>query len=307
MSLENDEPTGNISGIDADALMQEIESGSRDIPMTAPAESAPAAQTPAPQATPPAPTADEIEFQHEGKPIKISRTDPKFTTWLQQGYNYAQRAQLLNQERAKFDTERQTLEKQYSPYKTVDEYAKQNPDWWTHVQQSFEQRNAQPKAGDSPELAQVKAQIRQEIMAELKPIQDKFTSIEQKEQAEQVAREDQALGTEIQSIREKYSNLDWATPDEAGMTLEQRIVKHAIDNKIESFRAAFRDYSFDHLAKLHEERGKETIQQDLQKRQKLGIIGQSSTPKKGIQPAQSVKNKSYDDLYREALSEMNAG
>ena len=305
MSLEKDEPTGNIEGIDADALMQEIEAGgNREIPMSAPAPKEQPTQ-PTPEGTAPAAPSDEIEFQHEGKPVKISRTDPKFMTWLSQGYNYAQRAQALNQERAKFDQDRQALEKQYTPYKTVDEYAKQNPEWWSHVQQAFEQRDAQPKPGDTPELAQIKAQIRQEIMAEIKPIQEKFTSIEQREAAERVKQEDQALGAEIQSIREKYSNLDWQTPDEAGMTLEQRIIKHAIDNKIESFRAAFRDYSFDHLAKLHEERGKETIQQDLKKRQSLGIIGQSSTPKKGVQQASTVKNKSYEDLFREALSEMS--
>lgn len=309
MTLERDEPTGNISGIDADALLSSIESGgNHDIPMHGPEEpAAPAAQgAETPEAQPkaetqPAPTpADEIEFQHDGKAIKIARNDPRLITWLQQGYNYPQ---AIAKERQRVEQERQAFEKQYSPYKTIDEYAKQNPDWWSHVQQAFEQRDAQPKAGDSPELAQIKAQLRQEIMAEIKPIQEKFTSIEQKEQAEQVAREDQALGSEIQSIREQYSNLDWQSPDQAGMTLEQRIIKHAIENKIESFRAAFRDYSFDHLAKLHEERGKETVQKDIQQRQKLGIIGQSSTPKKGIKPAENVKTKSYDDLMREAKEE----
>jgi hypothetical protein len=73
------------------------------------------------------------------------------------------------------------------------------------------------------------------------------------------------------------------------------------------FRAAFRDYYNDHLLGKAKEEGKELVSKELQKRTKLGILGESPKPSKGLTVAAGVKNKSYNDLVQEALAELNGG
>lgn len=292
--IEREEPTGNIDGIDADALLAEVENGSsRNIPMEAPkADPVAAAATPAP-------TISDFEFEYNGKQIKVPYQDPKVKTWAAQGYDYSQKMAQFNQQKAEF-------EKSFSPYKLIDDFAKQNPDWWEHVEKSYQARKqsgATPNASANPDLQALTAQIKAELENELKPIKDNFEQTKLKEQQAKIQSEDQALENEIKSIREQYKDLDWDTKDQTGQSLEMKVVKHAIDNDIKNFRAAFRDYNHENLIKRAQESGKSLQTKELQKRTKLGIIGESSTPKKGINPAEGVKNKSYNDLLRESLEE----
>jgi hypothetical protein len=301
---ENDEPTGQTEGIDVDALMEQIDAAPDGNLPADPAKADPAgaegAQTPAAQA-PQYPK--EIELTIGGKPIKAPWE--KALQWAQQGYDYSQKMASFNQDRAKWDDERKGFEKTISPYKAIDEYAKQNPDWWKHVESAYQSRTTgqPPGASANPDLESVKAALKAELEAEFKPIKEQFTSIQEEKAAKAREAEDTALSTEVQSIQEKYPNLDWKSVDENGHSLEQRVLKHGMDNNIPSFRAAFRDYTHDDLLKLHEERGKENQVKELQKQRKQGLLGSSPTPKKGIARAEGVKNKSYEDLMREALTE----
>lgn len=292
--LTQDEPTGSIEGIDADALLNEIESGGNtERPMTTQQEGGGEGKP----ATPP-PAAAELEFDYQGKAVKVPYTDPRAKQWAQQGYDYSQRMAAFKQEREKWESER----KAYDPYKTVDQYAKENPDWWQHVMQAYQSRTSgQAQGAASPDL-----QAFQKELQELKQFKATF---EEKQTAERIQKEDSQLDAEIKSIREQHKDLDWDGKDENGQTLEQRVIAHAMKLGFKGynageFRAAFRDYNHDHFLKLAQERGKEAQQKELQKRTKLGIIGTSPTPKKGVQSAEGVKNKNYNDLLAEAKEEL---
>lgn len=297
MNLANDEnPTGDMDGIDADALLSQIEaSGSGEIPMHAPE---PKETQEAP--TQNSPTAAELEFLYGDKAVKVPFTDPRVKQWASQGYDYAQKMAEFNRRNGEFEA----LQKSHAPYKAIDEYAKQNPDWWKHVESSFEARKlgGAPAASANQDLEALKAQLKAELESEFKPIKEFHTNFVEKEQ-------DERLGQEIESIRKEYANLDWDTPDQQGQSLEQRVVKHAIEMGLDGskkghFRAAFRDFNHEHLVKNAEDKGKEQINKELQKRTKLGLLGASPTPKKGIAQAEGVKNKSWNDLEREALEEL---
>lgn len=300
MSFEREEPTGSIEGIDADALLSEVEGGNnREIPMhgeTAPAESAPASQE---QPKTAAQAAAELAFKYGEQEIKVPYTDPRLSQWASQGYDYAQKMQAFKAEQARIQQEWSEREKTISPYKTIDEFAKQNPEWWAHVQHSWEQRSQGGQAGapgSNPEF--------ETLRKELNDLKQFKTSFEQEKIAQKQCQEDQALESEMKSIREKHADLDWQTPDADGLTLEARVVKHAVANGINSFRAAFRDYHHDHFEQRWKEQGKEAVIKDVQKRTKLGIIGESPTSKKGPQPPTNFKKQSYDDLMREAKEEL---
>ncbi len=282
------DPTGNLEGIDADALLEQIENG--EAAHAAPPEAtAPVQEAPAP------PAGDEFAFTWNGKEIKAPRE--KALQWAQQGYDYAQKMAEYNRRNSELENVRKDFDQRYSLYQKVDELAKQNPEWWNQIQQAYQARMQGGSEGEGAPLPDW-------ITNKLNQYDQFISSIKEKEAAQQRQTEDTQLDTEIKSIRETYKDLDWDSPNETGFSLEQRVLDHAIKNGIQSFRAAFRDYNHEHLVKLAEDRAKENTNKELQKRTKQGLLGQSPTPKKGFQPAEGVKNKSWNDLEREALEEL---
>lgn len=291
--LTQDEPTGNTSGIDADALLAQVESGQevRQAPVEGTTTEPQAAQAaPSPQPTP-----DEYEFTWNGKQVKADRS--KILQWANQGYDYAQKMAEFNKRNAEVEHIKQELRKTYEPFEQINKYAQQNPAWWNHVTQSYETRfqNGQQ---------QQQTQIPNELLSKLDSLEKFKSEFEQRVSQEQREKEDHLLAQEVESIRKQYPNIDFDTPDAEGWTLEKRVMKHAVDNGINSFRAAFRDLRHDDLVKLAQEKAKEETAKTLQTRTKQGIIGKTQTPTKGLARAENVKSKSYDSLRDEALREL---
>ena len=220
---------------------------------------------------------EEWKFSWNGKDIVPDSRD-KVLTWASQGYNYSQRMGELNKTHAQRMAEAEAraqkaaeLEKKYSPFATVNEYAEKNPAWWAHVQQAFEQRQAQDK-GIDPNLAQVLNPLQQKLSELESSLQQRQQLEEQQKQAAQMQQEDQALDAEIGEIRKQYPNIDLSAFDQqTGLTLEQRICKHGVENGIQSFRAAFRDYLHDQLVNQHSAETKKQQVKAVQAQTKAGI------------------------------------
>lgn len=295
------EPTGDMSGIDVDSLMSEIESGgNHERPMSDPAvEAAPPAAADGTQS--PTQTQSEIEFTWNGKQIKAPLDKAK--QWASQGYDYAQKMAEHNRqqhERAQRETWAKTAEERYKP---IDEYVQQNPEFWEHVTQTWQQKQlqGQGEGGIDPANPFV-----QKLLTEINEVKEFKNSIQEQQQQEARLKEDQALETEIKSIREQYKDLDFDTVQADGTSLETRVIQHAVNNGIKNFATAFRDLLHDELLKKAEERGKEQITKDIQKRNKSGLLGTSPTPTRGVSQAEDIKTKSYDRLLQEALGELGA-
>lgn len=294
--LTQDEPTGNTTTVDADALLAQIESGQEV--RQAPSEGAPVTSTEAaPTETAQAPVADEYEFTWNGKQIKADRT--KILQWANQGYDYAQKMSEFNKRNAEIERIKQDLKTTYEPYEQINQYAQKNPAWWNHVTQQWDQRYSN---GQQPQ--QQGQQLPNELLQKLDSLEKFKSEFEQKVSQEQREKEDHFLAQEVESIRKQYPSLDFDTPDADGWSLEKRVMKHAVDNGINSFRAAFRDLRHDDLVKLAQEKAKEETAKTLQTRTKQGIIGKTQTPTKGLARAENVRSKSYDSLRDEALREL---
>ena len=252
-------------------------------------------------AAPQAPV-DEFTLKVNGQEIKANRE--KVLQWAQMGYGYPQKAAELQkaqeevnrklQEKEKYWSE---LEQKWSPYKQVDEYATQNKDWWEHVQSQYQQKKSATQV--NPEIESLKQEL-----ADIKKFKDEIVT---EKTLEKNKKEDADLDMEVSETMKQYPNIDFKTIDETGKSLEAKIVKHAIDNNIASFRVAFRDFYHDHLLSKAEERGKEAVAKDLQKRTKLGVLSESPKSTKGFKVATDLRSKSYNDLLQEALDENTAG
>ena len=292
------EPTGNTAGIDVDGLMNSIES-TGEAPSADPApdmaEAAPAQAQSQSQAAP-SPTAQEIEFSWNGKQIKAPVTDPRVRQWASQGYDYAQKMADFNRRQQEIAQREQELTGRYG---AIDEYVRQNPQFWEHVTQEWQRQQMGGQVDpNNPVVKQL-----QSLQQEISQVKEFKQTIEQERLQLQRQQEDQALEGEIKSIREQYPDIDLAAPGADGASLEHRVIRHALDNNIKSFRAAFRDLLHDDLVKRAEDRGKEAVSKELQKRQKSGLLGTSPTPTKGLSQAENIKSKSYEALLDEAIAE----
>lgn len=253
------------------------------------------------QAATPAPP-QEFEFTWNGKPIKAPID--RITQWASQGYDYAQKMAEFKAKHSEFEQAQKQFEDRISPYRQIDEYAKQNPQWWDHVTQAWETRESMSQDPNNPLAAEL-----QRVQQQLKEVLEFKNQEIQKREEVRIKDEDSKLESEIQSIREQFKDLDWATADAAGMDLEMRVLKHANETGIRNFRAAFRDLMHEDLVSKAEERAKENLVKERQKNTKLGLLGTSPTPKKALGQAQNIKSKSYDQILNEVYDDLglNAG
>lgn len=289
---EADPAQPSMSDTDVDALLTQIESPAQE---TRPMHDQPAA----PQAPPAAnqtQVAQEIKFNWNGREIKAPLD--KATLWASQGYDYAQKMSEFNQTKTQFELQQKAIQETEARYKPIDEYVRQNPEWWNHITQAYENRardgNADPVLSKVQELLQSK----------LQPIEQFVQSQLSKEQAQQRETEDSRLKADTESIRKQYPDLDFDTRDDTGKSLEYKVLEYASQNDIKNFKTAFRDFYHDNLVHLAEERGKSQVVKDTQKRTKLGLLGTTQAPVKSLSEAKDLKAKTYDDLLSEAKQEL---
>lgn len=257
------------------------------------------------QATPTAPEAQpqaEPEYEYEWSGQKIKAPLSQLLKKASMGHDYAQKMGELNKQREQFTQEyklSQQLKEQFGP---VDEWVRANPQKWEKLQAVIEAEKA--GHGDLDvnhplfqELQHLKRQLNEAIMPTIQSMQEEKTRIQHE-------AEDKALNDEIQSIREKYKDLDWATLDEHGRSREMRVLKHASENGFKTFKSAFFDLYHDDLEKRAEERGKGSVANEKAKQAKTGLLGKVQAPTPSLTKAANTKNKSYNDLTREALEEL---
>jgi chaperonin cofactor prefoldin len=252
-------------------------------------------ETPAPVETPVA----ELEFSYKGKQIKAPFTDPRVKQWASQGYDYAQRTQEFATQKAEWESKINQYETTYAP---IDKWAKENPEQWKSLLTSWQQA----QAGNVTEQNK-QAQLPPEIQQKLAKYDEYFNKIEQQELAQKIQKEDSELDAEIESVVKQYPHLDFNAPTQDGKSLMYQVLDYADKRGIKSFADAF--YAFNHktLFNLAEQKGKEAVTSDIQKKTKLGVLGQTKVPTRVFGKTENVGSKSYDDLLNEAKSEYNLG
>ncbi len=263
-------------------------------------ENSPSA-APQSSATPQEPQYKEYEFNARGQAVKIRENDPRFQQWLSQGHDYAQNVAQIRAEkdawekqRGEWEQNKQSWEKDWGSYREIDEFAKSNPQWWQTVEQSYQQGQQQHQSQLDPVkqyLDQRLGNVEQDI-----PLMKQFLQEMQTQKMEAAQKqEDAKLDDAMKSIQQKYADIDFAAKDDSGLSLEHRVLNHAVENGFPTFRAAFLDYYHDSLVQQAEARGKETLMQQMQKRQKLGLLDDPAPGRNPVAPPQQRKPSSWGD------------
>jgi two-component sensor histidine kinase len=296
MSLENQAPetsTPQVPEINVDEILSEINSPEPERLMTNPAGTDSLLGTTPTEATKeilkqPEQTPSILpEFEIEWNGRKIKAPVDKLTKWASQGYDYSQRMEQFRKEQARHNEMIQA----YDKYKKVDEYVQKDPQWWSFVEEQWNNR----LANEDPTLRRVQAIVEEKLA----PVQSLLQQQEEQAKQAQIQQEDSALTQDIKSIRERYSDLDFDTPDVEGKSLELKILEHATSHKFPTFKSAFLDFYHDQLEKRWEARGREALSKDVEKRQKLGLSATKPTPTRAPTDNFDVAGKSYNQILQE--------
>lgn len=292
--MDQIEQTGGQE-IDVDSLVEQIETGNtREIPM--------AAEAPKEEPQTQAQAIQELEFEVRGKPFKVPFNDPRLKQWTQQGYDYQQRMQEFTKRVSEIEAKEkqfQELESKFKPYREIDEYARTNPDWWKHVESQWQSRGQAQQDPNNP-LVQELTQLKQELTG----IKEFTQTLQEKEQKAKIEQEDTALGEEMKSIREKYANLDFQTPDAEGKNLEYRVLEYASQKGITDYTTAFLAFNHDRLVQIAKEQALAEVSKGQAKQKQAGVVGKTTSPTKTLSEVTNLKNKSYDNIHEEILQEL---
>lgn len=300
MDTENQSPSQDAAQEeDFDALYDSIVNPKDESALDASTENAPAIAAKTPIATQ-APIDPEHEYTWSGQKIKAPLSEILRKAGM--GHDYSQKMEAFNKERQGWQEKLSLSQKLNEQYGPVDEWVRGNPDKWEKLQAVIQAEKAGHGDLDTNHPLYQKYQELQKTLNE--KILPTIEAQEQEKTRLKYEAEDKTLISEIQSIREKYKDLDWATVDESGRSaLERKVCLHASENGFKTFRAAFLDLNHDDLMKRAEERGKGSIANDRARAAKTGLLGQTSAPTQGLRAATNIKNKSYDELAREGLEE----
>lgn len=245
---------------------------------------------------------EEFELSVGGKQIKAKRDE--VLKWAQMGYDAPNRIGTLSKEVESYRTKVGEIQRQEQKiaewnqkYGEVDAYFTKNPQFRDHVLQTWQNRQTQsdpsnPLIGRISELEQKLSQVSQ--FAE---------TVQERELRERIQKEDSALVEQINTIKKDFPNVDLASVDSAGRSLEYRVLEYAKNNGIRSFTTAFRDFYHDELKKNYEAAGREAVMKEKQQNTKLGVLGitRDSTRKN----SKDSRSMSMDDIARDIIREHN--
>lgn len=278
MSTENEIQNNEVpeNREDAEALLNEVEKPELEKSAALP-ERAPSVQE-----------VREYELMINGKPIKAK--EDEVLRWATKGYDAPNQIGRLNKEIEQYKLKHQWATEAETRYKEVDEYVRQNPQWYQFIQNQYEQTKAQLQQANP-------------LMNEFQTLKQQVEELSQYKNNIVTQQEDRAYISELETIKKSYPKVDLSTPDETGKSLEYKILEHAQQNGIKKFSTAFKDFMHDDLLKMKEEEGKEKFIKDKQAKSKLGILGVSETPTS--QKKFDHKGKTYNQLQEEVIKEYN--
>lgn len=282
--------------LNVDQIVAEVESSrNSEIPM----ENTP----PEAEASGPTPTADEFEYQADGKPWKVNRE--KLLELASKGHTSGRAIGRLQKQIEDYQGRFKQYEAWEKDYRPIDEWASKNPEAWKRFFSSWQQAqfgaNGQPQ---NPEAAaQAKAQLPPELIQELQASREFREQQIQEKQAIRTERADHNLDQQIKTLRDEFPHIDFDAPDETGNSLEYRVLEFATKNGIPDFEAAFWKLQGRSLMNRAGEGSRGSIPQKT----KAGLLGKDPAPNRGKPVSELIKNRNYDQIHELVMSDLARG
>jgi hypothetical protein len=280
---------------DADAIMNAVEAG--EDPSQIPVDGGE-------QTTEQAAPTFRKEFTANGRQVSVN-DESKYDKWAQQGYNYSQQMEAFNKEKSDFEAQRtqwsQENETRLSRFAEVDKFAQENPDWWNHVENSW---NTRETHGMAPEIQDAVNKVLEPHLAEVSEMKKFVHEQHVRQEEEKAAAEDAELQAQYKALQDEFPEIDFTAVDDTGQSFEAQIVNHANAHGLPTIKAAFLDYHHAHLQNLYVQRGMKQAEDARAKQNKAGILGRTPAPTQNglADTLANPRNKSWEDVEKEAAA-----
>ena len=225
------------------------------------------------------------------------------------GYHFAQRMNEYKQLMAEYDTKHKPLIEQTTQlqekYGKFEEYAKENPEWYDHWSNAYENRhNLGTQSGEiqNDEQTNIQAMLKDMLSQELGPVKEFMTSQQQAVSQQQVTEQDRELSDAVNKTREQFSNIDFDKTDPAtGKSLEYETLEFMHKTGIADFNTAFKAFYHDNIVKMQVENARDSQVKADQELKKNGILGIKTTPSAKRTP--NLQGKNLDQLMEMAQND----
>jgi hypothetical protein len=251
------------------------------------------------QAVSNAPSAFDANYwglKYRGQEV-YPRDEAHLRDLAQMGWSYSQNMEALNREARELER----LKSHYSQFEAIDETFKNNPIFAEKVRELHEKlNNGESFDGQSEEDTNSIA-TNPEFLAIKKELEAMKTWREEIRNRDA----DQSIQNELQELQKAFPGQQWGVDNGDG-TLEQRIMKHAIDNDISSLRSAYRDYMFDSAQQAAAQAALEQYKQTVQKNNVQGTFAKSVNPPPAPMKSYAYRRgDDYRDLTQKAMDMLN--
>jgi len=286
MDLENDIPSD-------EQILSEVTKAS-EVPADVPQEVTPAEQSALTFKTPDELLKHSLKYTANGK--EISEPIETVLKRASQGYNYAQRMAEIKAQEAQWQKQLEESKSLADKYREIDEYARQNPDWFNHWNNAYQNRsqgfsNSPEQTGFDPN--QITGLIEQKLQPHLGTLQE----MQERLNREKVEQENKLLDSQVQKTKQKYADVDFSASDpESGKTLEFKVYELMAQKGYDDFETAYKVLDHDNIVARQIEKAKADLVKAEQQKRKQGIVAEKSAKKPDAVNYKHVpENKLIDD------------
>lgn len=286
--------------IDVDAIMNEALAP--EAPMEAPREGHEILEAESSQkesGTPPAADSTGHNITYKGEELSVD--SDRYKNLAQQGYDYNKKMHDFKVEQKMWEADRQKKDEQYEELKQINDYAVANPAFAQMLKEKWAlQQSGQGQALEpQDQMAVISSQFAQ-IQAEQAETKERETI---RSNAEKEARQEAA----IDAFKQENSEYDWASKNDMGQTLEDRIGDAMLEKHVKDFEIMADHFLKKEMALRKAVEGGENAAKKIQKANKMGLGKLTAESQMKAKQAENISSKSYDDLMREFMTEEGIG
>lgn len=250
------------------------------------------------------PLSHELPIKHNGQVIKAPLE--KVLNAFRERQHLSDKFSAFNKEREEFEAAKAALGdmNQLSELQKIQQWSQESPEEFERFWEMYQNRDNYLKQGD--ESGMITAEL-QSLRSTIKQQQDAIQQLMSGHEEQQTAAEIQEVEQEIDAFKSQYGEkygIKLEETDEEGLSLQARIIKHGIDNNIDSFKLAAFDFLEDRLFTTAQQEGRREVADKIKQDRRAGIIGRSATPTTGETNLDPLK-MNEDELMNSALSEFN--
>lgn len=213
-------------------------------------------------------TPDQFAYKYKGN-VYYPKDKDHLIALAQKGHAFETNQEQLNRQLREIEEHKQ----KYDPYKQLDEFASQNPQFWNKVQElygQFQNGNLQQDQTNQIDITQHPA---------FKELQKKNEEIARRMEEDDIRKADEEIDRQLNSLMDKHKQYDWKT-DEGYGNLGVRVMRHALEKGYPDIESAFNNLMGDDMRIRAEMESKKKAAEEQKKSNKAGIVaGQMIQPK----------------------------